>query len=103
LLRHRSLSACKAAVSSAEFTGWLAYRRLLDERRQMDEAKTDLRHASLMTLLANANRDTTKRPKPFTVDEFLIRWDAEPKPVPNDDELLEKVKLLNAAFGGRVN
>ena len=89
-------------MTSAEFSEWLAYFRLLDDRPSADERRADWRHAAMMTLLANAYRDRDRRPQPFTSVEFLPRWDAEPEPELTDEQLLAKVMVINAAMGGKV-
>jgi hypothetical protein len=84
-------------VSSREFTEWLAYERL----HPPEEDRADVRHAHLMTLLANVNRDPKRQPRPWTAEDFLPRWHEDP--VPTDEQLYAKIIGINAAFGGSMN
>lgn len=97
-----SVLDCQRRVSSQEFTEWRAWLALRDAEREADALKADARHADMMALLANIHRDEKKRPRPFTLDDFMPQWVSAAKPPPSDDVLLAKVKALNAAFGGRV-
>ncbi|HWX01437.1 MAG TPA: hypothetical protein VNZ65_11430 [Collimonas sp.] len=42
------------------------------------ERDDDWRHAEMMSLMANINRNTKARPEPFTTTEFLSWWHASP-------------------------
>ncbi len=42
------------------------------------EERADLRAAQLACLIANANRDPQKKREPFTVDDFMPKFDGEP-------------------------
>jgi len=53
--------------------------------------------ASLMALLANINRDSKKKPRPFKPSDFL--GESEPKEK-NWKEQLKIVESLNKALGG---
>ena len=92
-----SVRHCQAAVSSAEFSEWQAWLRI----HPPEEDRADIRHAQLMALLANVNRDPKRTSRPYDPEDFLLRW--TPAALPTPDALYAKVVMLNAAFGGRVN
>ena len=37
-----------------------------------DERRQDWRVASILSMLANVNRDSDKRPEPFTAEDFML-------------------------------
>jgi hypothetical protein len=43
-----------------------------------------------------------KRPKPFTVSDFMPAPDKQPKKKQTPEEMLTMVKMINAAHGGKV-
>jgi hypothetical protein len=59
------VAACQRAVSSHEFTDWVAYDRLAPLNR------TELLIAQLYTLMLNVYRDTKAHPRPFEVEDIL--------------------------------
>lgn len=75
---------------------------LLDEPTPA-ERRADRRHASLMALVANVNRDPKKRPEAYTASDFLPEWNATARAEPSDEELLSKAFAVNAALGGTVS
>lgn len=73
-------------MGSAEFTEWMAF--YLTE--PWGEQRSDIQHAMLMTLLANANRDPKR--KAFQASEFMPDyWRAEPEE-PTAQTLIQKFK-----------
>lgn len=79
-------------MGAAEFAAWRAYL----EVEPIGARRDDLHTAMLMTLLANANRDRKKRPKPFTLQEFMPDFWKQPETEKkgNAAELLAKFKIL---------
>jgi hypothetical protein len=66
------------------------------------DRRGDWQAAMIAAQIANANRDTKKRPKPYKPDEFLLEWEM-PGAAPQRQtwqEQLRTVEMLNAAFGG---
>jgi hypothetical protein len=57
--------------------------------------REDLRSGIVASTIANANRDPKKRPRPFTPDQFMPRFDRED--VADDDELDEDEAAAHAA------
>ena len=68
---------------------------MIERRRERDEIG-DVQNALVCTLLANANRDKTKHPKPFTVDEFRVLARTHKPPEPG--ELRRKVRAMFGTF-----
>jgi hypothetical protein len=64
------------SITWTDFLGWLAY----SELEPFDERRADYRTASVVTMLANVNRDTKKRPTAYKLDDFVIEFDAPVKP-----------------------
>ncbi len=80
-------------MTSAEFTDWLAFYAV----EPWGEVRSDLQNATLLALLANANRDAKKHPAAFRVDQFMPDY-WQPMPTAQRTvNLLEKFKVLTAA------
>jgi Protein of unknown function (DUF4035) len=63
------------------------------------EERADLRAGIIAMVIAEVNRDRTKRPQPFTPQDFMPQFDRrfrEPEPLSAADELTAKLKR---AFG----
>jgi hypothetical protein len=82
-----------AAVSSAEFTAWLAYDRLEPFTRGEQLL------AQLTALTANIHRDRKKQPIAFTADQFFTPEAARARPT--QAALRVRLDAAMAAFGGR--
>jgi len=63
--------------------------------------RSDQQAALICCVLANINRDKKKKPKPFTVDDFMPKVVGK-KEKQTPQQQFEVVKMLNAAFGGKV-
>lgn len=70
---------------------------LLRRRNALQEAEM-YRASFIVSAIYNVNRDTRKRPEPFTPQDFMGKRATE-KQTPN--EMFEMVKHLHAAFGGK--
>lgn len=55
-------------MSSNEFLLWQMY----DAESPIGDERGDAGHALVASTLANINRDTKKRPQPFTLREFML-------------------------------
>ena len=86
-------------VSSRELSEWMVYY----EQEPFGEERGDLRAGIVASTVANANRDPKKQKKPFTAQDFMPSFEGGGRGAegPGWERLLQKVKLLNAAFGGR--
>lgn len=73
------------------------YDALLRRRNALQEAEM-YRAAFIVSAIYNVNRDTKRKPEPFRPEDFMAKR-ATNKQTP--DEMLEMVKHLHAAFGGR--
>jgi len=76
-------------MTAAEFAEWQEF----DALEWIGERRADLRSANLAALVANVNRDSKRRPKPFTAIEFMP-FEPQPKPDP-----AEVAKRLRETFG----
>jgi len=61
-------------LSSRQIAEWIAYDQVEPVSLGI---RIDAGAAMVAHVLANINRDSKKRSRPFTLDEFLMRWDAE--------------------------
>lgn len=68
------MAACQRAVSSHEFTDWVAYDRLAPLNRN------EVLLAQLYTLMLNVHRDTKAHPRPFEVEDVLTTAAARERP-----------------------
>lgn len=66
----------QARMGHAEMQEWQAFCAV----EPLPGPRADLHAALIATLLGNAHRDTTKRPKPYTADDFLVRFWPELRP-----------------------
>ena len=63
--------------------------------------RSDQQTALICCVLANINRDKKKKPKPFTVEDFMPKVVGK-KEKQTPQQQFEVVKMLNQAFGGSV-
>lgn len=56
----------------------------------------------LAALLANINRDTKKRPKPFTADDFMPEFAPDDKEPMSWETMKQFAMAMNAAMGGKT-
>jgi hypothetical protein len=82
---------------------WLAY----SELDPFGNERQDLHAAMVVSAIANVNRDPKTRKNPYSPNDFMPKFGApSPQPSPNGRgrqsgaQMLEMVKMLNAAFGG---
>jgi hypothetical protein len=104
-------------IGSREFQEW----RILEEIEPWGDRRLDILFAQLVTLIANVNRDTKRRPDPFSVTDFKLDWDDQWQTIreqyevdvelddeePNEQQveenaqdLMTKVQALHVWFGG---
>jgi hypothetical protein len=62
-----SVAELEATMSGAEFMEWIAHY----QREPWGDFRIDLAGARITALLANVNRDTKKRPQPFSIADFM--------------------------------
>lgn len=63
--------------------------------------RADLRIAQLCAIIANVYRDSRKRKKPFTAQDFMPDFSEKQGQTP--DQQIGMMKMLAAAMGGRVS
>lgn len=72
----------------------------LTDRYIQDQENQDLRAALICSILANVNRDTKKRHKPFEPKDFMPqRRPTKPK---TDEQMKEDLAALTIALGGEI-
>jgi hypothetical protein len=71
-----------ARIPSRLLSEWLAF----DAIEPFGERRADLRAAQIVTAIANVNRDPKTRKEPYTIEEFVLRFDAPPSGSPRADE-----------------
>lgn len=70
------------------------------ERFNDDMKWQDLSIARIEALLANINRDTKQRRKPFSVHDFMVTHQKKPPEQQSTDQMLKQVEFLTQFFGG---
>lgn len=85
-----------------QYQGWMLYAA----EEPFGEERADLRSAIVASVVANANRDPKRRPRPFSPRDFmpLVRRDerpAERAPVTDPRQFKKITSLVRAAFGKR--
>lgn len=77
-------------MDSAEFAEWLAYDRL----EPIGDRRGDFQAALIARTIAEVNRDEKARQSPFTIDDFVLRFDVEPDRGPDEETLYQKFQYL---------
>lgn len=63
------------------------------------EQVADNRSGMLACLIANANRDTKKHPRPFTPKDFIPDYERRGKEQ-TPEEMIQVARMWNAMYGG---
>lgn len=74
-----SLAECQSKVSAREFGEWMARERMEPRGRE----RGDIQAALIASVIANANRG--RRRGPYTIKDFLLRWNRKTKRQSVDD------------------
>jgi len=76
----------------------------LDDQEQIERKQKWEHTATICSLLAEINRDPTKKKDPFTIADFMPKFmdgnQPPPKKVQTWQEQKTIIEILNAAFGG---
>lgn len=64
--------------------------------------REDYRSALICSVIANVNRDSKRRPKPFMPQDFMLTKTGRTARTQTTDEMLAMAKAWNAALGGSV-
>lgn len=92
-----TLHEAQTKISSREFTKWIAEYK----RNPWGEQRMDIRFSALMALLANVWRDSKKRPKPFTWEDFAFDFGIpELPPERSVEDLIQVAVMWTKAMGG---
>lgn len=84
-------------IDSKELSEWMAYYKL----DPFGGERGDLQAGIVASTVANVNRDSKKRRKPFEPKDFMVDWAAQNEPKTADiSALMAFVKTANAAMGG---
>jgi len=62
-------------LTASQINGWLNYYSI----EPFGEFRSELRHGQQMALTANLNRDSEKRPEPFTAVDFMNFCEKKPE------------------------
>lgn len=71
-----------ASMSSRLLQEWATFYEL----EPFGEVRADLRSALVANVIANANRNPDKQREPFTLDDFMLKFDDALTPAPSQEE-----------------
>lgn len=85
-----------------QYLGWVLYA----SEEPFGEERADLRSAIIAAVVANANRDPKRRPRPFSPRDFMplaARADKSPRraPVTDRSQFRKLTTMMRAAYGKR--
>jgi hypothetical protein len=88
------------SISSAELSEWLAYMKSNGPINPY--YRQDWAMAQISAILANANRDTKKRKRPFKTDDFMPQFGrAAATKTQTSEQILRTIEQINMALGGK--
>lgn len=78
-------------INSRDFALYLAYMKVEPFGPLVD----DMRYAGLVSLLANVNRDSKKKPTPYAMEQFMFsETEKKAKIYPPKSEVIKKIKAF---------
>lgn len=80
------------------FREWQAYAEL----EPFDERRADWRAASIVTMLANVNRDSKKKAEPFKLDDFTLKFETTDEASRPKQTIAQQKSLLLAIAAANV-
>lgn len=80
-------------ISAEELTEWMALYRL----EPWGEERGDMRAALIASIIANVNRDPKKRPQPYELKDFMLKF--EPDPPPDPENVWAKIEAWARSLG----
>ena len=80
--------------TSRELSEWIAYARI----EPFGFHRTDVGFATIACVVANANRDPKKKSQPFTIDDFIPKYEEVEEATP--EESVSWITAMNQALGG---
>lgn len=93
------VSEMLARMSSREVSEWMAYSQIEPMASERSD-RVELLLGQLLVLLANINRDTKRRKRPYSLEDFMPWLRGQQKPRQSWQQQLAIVEALNIAFGG---
>ena len=89
-------------ITWVQFAEWMAFADLMP----FGEDREEYRFASIVSTLANINRDTKKQREPWPLDQFVLRFGDMPEPQTkkkpqSPEEQLRISRAYFLMFGGR--
>jgi hypothetical protein len=70
----------------------------IEQDREFDNRRT----ARICTIIANANRDSKKKPRPFKEDDFMPKKVEKKKKKMSVNQMATMLKTITIAYGGKV-
>lgn len=91
-----------AEITSRQLTEWKAFYRLEKFGPLVEESRT----AKLLALLANINRNTERKPSPYTTEDFMPTYEQDvierkTKKALSPQKLQDKIRQAMRALGGK--
>jgi hypothetical protein len=83
-----------AGMSSRTLSEWMAYYGL----EPFGEGRADLRMGILAATVANSQRG--KDQQPFKPEQFMPQFEEQERDGSSWEQMLERVRMINAALGG---
>jgi len=69
----KGLHEAQRTIDAREFAEWMAY----DSIEPGEPTRADMQAALIAATLANANRDPKKKPAPFEISDFMLKFHDE--------------------------
>ena len=69
-----------------------------------EQERLDRRSALICFVLAEINRDKKKKPQPFTVDDFMPKYEAVSvkQKEQSPEDMKEQAKIITQILGGKI-
>lgn len=80
------------------FTAYEQRMKLLKDKNDCENRRT----ARICCIIANANRDSKKKPRPFMEDDFIPKEKLKEKKKMNVNQMETLLKTITLAYGGKV-
>ncbi len=88
--RHVNVDAMLRQITFPQLREWIAF----EELEPFGEMRDDYRMANMMQLTANMHRDTKKHPEPYTLSDFLFKFDKEAEEQVKPRQSVEEQKRI---------
>jgi len=77
-------------ITARQFLTWAAY----EELEPFGEERADYRAASIVQTIVNMNRDTKKHPRPFDIEDFVLRFGDSTAPKKKQQTWQEQKQIM---------